>query len=529
MEQKNFDQIARTKEQFLDEEIPEYLKNNIDHAYLLRQRVFGESINILDFFLYGNINSLAPEAAHFYAGSGIMTPYRRCQIRKTDSTIEHISSGSTSSYISALLPKSYNSISVAYELTPEEEKENLETNKEEKKATSIEATANFRDFLRHYVGNFTNTIHTLVRDYIDYGNCVSIWYKHKNKTAHIPFKNSYFMSPYGKKSFFFMYKENVMRHEIYGNDQSNPDIITLLHVFTNDRGYFGETLGVMDKHYLEIIIDENKNKIIDYNTYDYNPIFIARNNTTTNLFHTQRENLLVDLPNLYGRGAGIQSITSIVNANYAIQMLNLGSALAVHPATILSKGFTLNNGEGFEENVLVVEPGFCNTIDEAIQSPAKGGSNGGFNTVGQPEQVLRSFGENYQLHLKQIETAYNTEIFSVAAVHNQTATEVVQRQEQAVRQFRGLASPFYNQLLLPMLNVLYEYFAQIYDYPITQYKINIFSFEDEQQREINATKMERYIANIVQLASSGIPIPGIEKKIAMALEKMEDFYISKDM
>jgi len=130
-------------------------------------------------------------------------------------------------------------------------------------------------------------------------------------------------------------------------------------------------------------------------------------------------------------------------------------------------------------------------------------------------QILnQNVGGHYQLLVaeylelvEKIKTAYHIDIFTAAIAPTKTATEILERKNVAIEVFSGKAAPFYNELLVPVIQYLVnELFASIMNSDVVaelqlgeniiaeNAKPVLFTYADKRRLEKDAIKLQTLVS-----------------------------------
>lgn len=559
----------------------------INYLITLRYNYFGTTIELFDFLCYGAWNDYH-SGFNFYIGQSRQQPKRDgalkdvgYHISKTDSMIEQYASDAAKKYRNAVLPKGVDSIEIKIKRSTNDSQATQTADASlERKCESI-----FRWYINNRFPNFLELMKLVISDYINYGNCAveynsidTPYLKHK------PFQQCFYGNN-DPEDYGFLFSELV--NERYAERLSNPLYKSIEEVSTDEKNdvkkhtkiqhlYISGTLyqsllalenneadalKIKPGSYYHIIYQESPRKILDVialkdkktiykasndinHTYGYTGYFgnyQNAGNVANAGYSTNIGNLCFPYNlnmRIYGRGAGIKSLGSVVQANVALRQKNNASLLSVHPAVAVPKGTEINTGSG----CLDISPGRVNRINlPSAVGRETGASN--LQILSNAHDVLSTFTEIYQTHISQMQAAFNVEIFSLLNEKGRTptATEVSVRSQEAAQAFRGETSAFYSELLVPLLTDMLkdlminpslgspyltkDDIEQLMQLAQRKHMIKIFSFEDERLKAAKKAELQGDLATIVQLGQliqNGVEIPDFEGNLQSVIKEYFD-------
>jgi hypothetical protein len=508
-----------------------------------RRSIFFYNIEIVEYYLYGEINKEPNQYLRPYiclAYDNHITGSHFFPHRKMDSVVEHIASQATSNYMAALMPRGLLSFGVKIQ-NKNPLVANLETTQEEDRQRSRNATEIYQEFLEENSGKIVPPLTQAVKDYLEFGSCAMLILVQETSKGvtfnlrHIPFRNCYFYSNIEDEMFFFGYEEklSIAAYKIkYGKQR--PGILTQIvqHMYVPYEWYkinLAENKTDIENIMPDLDPEVEKNIIVYLcfdsqgflapprtldKRYDNHMVFTARNN--------ERSDSALQV---YGKGAALQAISSIRDANFFRGIISSAAATTVEPPVLLPPGAILNPDRRRAPGIMSLYPGAVNVLEQ--QSPT------GAPISNTPAQILTQTSgqqlqvatEAYKQAIQQIENAFNATIFTMSDIPNRTATEIIERKESGLRQFKGFSTAFYTQLFNPLLESLLG--ICIYQtgsmpvMPTDKITITVYSFEDEQNAQIELQKLTQFLQIRTQ-----IPTPMNEKEMDYVTRIFEKVFLS---
>lgn len=473
-----------------------------------KDKIFGHRIEIFDYYIYGEIFDKNGADA---LGKHLPETHIYNFNTKSDDTAKSIIETSQGMYVAALLPRGVYSISISDDSTPDSQ------NKQQQLSDLSEK---LRNFLDQPELSFNHSFFASVGDYLNYGNCL-IRVLENGKCVYIPFKSVWFYSEYLSGQKILMYRVRYLPESlipmlnILGQGEDGSKLLAEAFqrdVTESDKQTMKQTMHIMShKEYVElfhVFITNPENGMIEEYLSDEESGIVhhlkSYNNESFPLFFARE----IKQDQTYGFGSGISATSNIYNANVFNNICMLEGKKVAFPTTLLPSDSALNQeSEGKKDlNKFVSMPGFSNIDYSPITSQQKVQV---FPGSPQAVQITR---EAQQQCLVQIEKSYNVDIFQLAAESPRTATEIIERKNVAIRVFTGKSSPFYNELLYPLLNfilnkfVISSYMAELEKNQIPlafkNPKVKIESFASEQRKQVDLLELQ----NVLQL-TTGLPEP----------------------
>lgn len=491
-----------------------------------RRQLFYYNIEIIEYYLYGELNKEPTHNLRQYlcmaydvrnqSGYTVNTNY--FPHRKTDSVVEHVASQGTSNFASAMMPRGMHSFNVVIQnKSLERDSPMTDWYKDEYKNKSRILTESFQEFLTDNADKILCTVNQMIKDYLIFGSCASVlefdFIQNNFRLKHIPFRNCYFFSNVEDENFFFGYEEKLTTADYkikYGD--MRPDITSQIvtHLYVPWVWYRLHIKELTEEHiYIQETIEESKKT--DPNIEKHTLVYLVFDSTgylkpprsidrrvDNHVVITARNNERSDSAyQVYGKGAAIQAVTSIRDANFFRGIINSAAACTVEPPVILSPGQILNPDYLKRPGTLLAYPGAVNILQSQTIT--------GMPVANTPAQILTQTAsqqiqvasEAYRQAIEQIESAFNSQIFTMSDLPNRTATEIIQRNESNMRQFRGTVGPLYVQgLNLLLQRLLLFHIRRDSEIQIVEgddVKIKNYTFEDEQKEQIEIQKLTQFM------------------------------------
>jgi hypothetical protein len=463
-----------------------------------KEKFFRKKMQIFEYYVYGHpfqpndLDTIYTELPSIVGGTNLNV--------KTDGTIQSIVDTATGMYVSAILPRSVNSIKII-------DKENQElSSNQSKQINKLEKL--LHDFLEIPELAFNYAFYHAVGEYLNFGN-VLIRMIDGGKIVCIPFKNVYFHSEYTSERPILAYKIEYVVESIipilqdyFGIEGAksylHEDTIEIHHIFLpSENGMITEYVTIKDH-----------NMMMKHKTYSKEnfPIFTARE---------------IKTDPIYGIGSGIACIANIYHANVYMNLKNMELKLMNSPSILMPEDSQLNSDR-------TIVHGNSLRLNTYIHAPAQ--ANIDHTPPGSSRKVELLFGDpgRYQMQhaayldmLMQIEKSYNVDIFKLAADGSpRTATEIIEKKNVAIRVFNGKSRPFYNELLYPLLNFIMDKYvmprflellkSEGMPYELKNPVVIIESFATEQEREIKTIELQ----NLINLSAGFVQMPELQQSLA---------------
>ena len=532
--------------------VPEFARKLWMDMVALRRNLFYYNIEIVQYYLYGEINkepSSDIRAQLLYAFEDPMLGTYYFPQRKMDTMASRIADQAAANYGAALMPRGLKSFSVEIKnkLREREARKTgiLQNYQDIQRAKNQEATEIFQEFLEDNGSEITTPITQAIKDYLEFGSSIVILDSYTNDIGqvefnlrHIPFRNCYFFSNVEDKNFFFGYEEKLTSGDYkikYGDLRPNQTsssftapVVQHLYVplvwynmFTSEIG--GEILEVEPDNlrYTLVHMSFDSMGFLQFprtiNTkIDNHMVFTARNSSRSDSAYQ-----------IYGKGAAVQAISSIKDANFFRGIIASAAACTVEPPIALPPGCTINEDRratGGRPGRVSLRPGAVNVLKNDTPSGLPMSPSGGsiqLLSQAAPQQLQVSF-ESYKLAIEQIEGAFSSMVFEISDRPNRTATEIIEQRESNIRVFRGFATAFFLQKIQPLMTQFFYIANHNCGNPIqSEFGDNIvistYSFENEQREQIDFQKLTQFLQVKAMIAQ------GIE------LDDKEQDYINKTM
>ena len=486
---------------------------------------YGDSVELFQYYVKRSTKKLNNKNVLPYVEpEGLLIP--------VDTSSIYISSQSIASFSNALLPKGYDSIKI--ELPKYRQLAETSNDSAKLKAiTKIEElyTDTLSAVLKNNKANFIETFYRAVDTYINYGVCMSHLTLEQDSEGKeyfrfngVAFDDLCIGKPnkHGKQILMYkkVYSENLEKDKVQEYVVYIPTSDLIEETIRKENIPILQENNINNDSYFKITIYVNtykkEGRIKEVEVYKNKEIFYGK-------YPSEEES--------YSKGAGILGLGSIMQANIFYNAKNIAGSQALNPATILAAAAkTTGESLNVSSSTRLGEPKqFKFKAGGIIRIKAEEGStmSRDIQTIQPAYQTLEIFNALYNDAVDQIGKAYYSELFTMDSKPNETATAVIQRRESNIRIFNGVATGFYSNYLIPMLNYIkgfidvqmellskslpeetqilkdMENILKISFYEDSQ--IRISNFETEQQEAIRMSKLQAKIniaASISQITNT---------------------------